>query len=465
MTIQIYCVSLETKVRIFSEGRRIEKIMEKKKIGELLIESGYATAEQVAEALEVQKTKSERICNILIDLGYLSEEGFLEFLGTRPGIASVELARCEIDSEILDLIPRELAIQLEAVPIGKIRNLLTLAMVCPLDEAGRIKLEDVTGLRIKPVLCSRGAVYNALERYYKSPEEAEFVQERAADISELQASLKLRRVATLTEQIEELPTLPEITTAISAIATDPDSSASDLAKVIATDAALSAKILKLANSAAFGFSREISSIQHAVALLGFKATHALALSISIFDSLIDKADFDFKAHWNHSYACATLTKLISLHLPSCETEVAFVAGLLHDVGKVVLAMNMHRKQEEATLLHSTSAISAIEAEEKVLGITHAEVGYLLGEHWLLPTTLTNAIRYHHSPELEPEPKGLGSVVFLANLFCDRATPQIDENSAFDAKAREVMETLGIPDGVFARMIETYSDTVSEITIF
>ena len=189
----------------------------KKRIGELLVENGYVTAEQVERALKVQETKRERLVNILIDFGYLSEESFLEFLSTIPGTASVELARCEIEEPVLDLVPRELAVELELVPLGKIRNLLTVAMVCPLDETGREKLENATGLRVKPVLCSRSAVYRALDRYYRKPEDAGLGYASEEDLSALEVSLKLSRVAKLVDEIEELPTLPEIVNAISAI--------------------------------------------------------------------------------------------------------------------------------------------------------------------------------------------------------------------------------------------------------
>ncbi|MBI4832048.1 MAG: HDOD domain-containing protein, partial [Candidatus Lindowbacteria bacterium] len=344
--------------------------MQKKKIGQLLVESGYLTPEQLDHGLRVQKNKKDRICSILIDLGYLTEEGFLEFLATMPGTASMELARCEIDRAILDLIPSELARKLEVVPIGKIGKLLTVAMVCPLDDAGRERLEDVTSLRVKPILCARKAVLRALDRYYEKPEEANTEESIKDSESPLGYSLKLQRVAKLVEEIEQLPTLPDILNLISSVVSDPNSSATDLAKVIASDAALSAKVLKFANSAAFGFSRKISNIQHAVTLLGFKETQALAMSVSIVDQFIDKAQFDFRAYWNHSFACATLARLISQNMGSRGISTAFIGGLLHDVGNVVLAMTMGGKREKANQLQSTIGLPQIEAEEKVLGITH-----------------------------------------------------------------------------------------------
>jgi len=440
---------------------------EKKKIGQLLVENGFVTADQVQRALEVQKTRRERICSILIDMGYLTEGDFLEFLGMIPGAASIELSACEIEREIIDLVSMELAQRLELVPIGKLGNSLTVAMVCPIDEAGREELEKVTGLKVRPVLCSRSAVYTALERYYKESQKDILEEGAGEDLSTLEGTMKLRRVAKLVEEIGEIPTLPSIVNLISEIVNDPNSSATDLAKVISTDVGLSTKILKLANSAAFGFSREISNIPHATPLLGFRQTQALALSVPIFENLINMAKFDFAAFWSHSLRCAKLSKLISLTLTGRGVESAFVAGLLHDMGKVVLAMSMRGRQEQVESLKTSAHLTPVEAEEEVLGITHAEVGYLLGEHWLLPHALTSAIRYHHSPELQPEAESLADVIFLANSFCKIDPSRLEQTATFDDKVLEILGKLAISEVVFQKTLESYSSmaTSPDIQLF
>ncbi len=441
--------------------------MAKKKIGELLVESGYVTTQQVEHALSLQKKRKDRICAILMDLGYLSEQAFLEFLGSMPGIASIDLGGYEIERGIIDIIPGDMARRLEVLPIGKIGKLLTIAMVCPIDEAGREELEHTTGLKVRPVLCGRGSVLKSIERYYRQPEspEPEAIEKAEEDLSALAGTLKLGRVAKLVKEIEELPTLPDIVSAISAIVNDPKSSASDLGKVISTDGALSAKILKIANSPAFGFSRKISDINHAVALLGFRETQAIAVSISIFDLLIGKTDFDFKGYWNHSFACATLAKLISVNLKKHSADLAFVAGLLHDVGKLVLAINLRGKLEKAAALHSGAGTSPIEAEEEILGINHAEVGYLLGEHWLLPQALTSAIRYHHSPELDPDPQSLAPVVYVGNIFSKMSAADLQALDAFEPGVRNALRSLGVSEQAFRKTIELFSGVASDISVF
>ncbi len=437
--------------------------MEKKKIGQLLIEGGYISPGQLKEGLEIQKTKRERICNILMDLGYLSEEDFLEFLSTMPGTASIELSGFEVDQKTLELVRHELARRLELVPLGKLGNLLTVAMVCPLDNAGRKELEETTGLKVRPILCSRSAVLETLDRYYRDLETVNGEEYEEGDLSTLEGPLKLKSIARLVAGIEELPTLPDIVAKVSAVINNPDSSAADLAKVVATDASLSANILKLANSPAFGFSRKVSDIQHAIALLGFKETQALVMSVSVYERLSDSADFDFKSYWNHSFACATLSRLISRSLKAPGMENAFVAGLLHDVGKVVLAVKLRQKREKAISVKTAEGIAEHEAEEKVLGVTHAEIGYLLGEHWLLPPLLTNAIRYHHTPELEPEPKGLGGITFLANRYCKKTPEELTAGTDFDERVRNVLKGIGLSDGTLRVTLEGYAGISSRLS--
>ncbi|RJP70785.1 MAG: HDOD domain-containing protein [Candidatus Abyssobacteria bacterium SURF_17] len=437
----------------------------KRMIGELLVEGGYVTVQQVEYALEVQKKKKkrDRICNILMDLGYLTEEAFLEFLTSMPGMASVELARCEIPSEVLGLVPKELALQLEIVPIGRLRNLLTVAMVCPIDKAGREKLEAVTGLKIKPVLCPRRAVYRALDRYYREPQEIGAGSPVETVMSALDVSLKLQRVARLVQEIEELPTLPAIVSTISAIVNDPKSSSADLAKVISADGALSSKILRLANSPAFGFSRKISDIKHAITLLGFKETQALAMSVAVFDRLsVGQTQFDFKAYWNHSFSCATLSRLLSANLDDHAMETAFVAGLLHDVGKVVLAMSLRDRKIQ---LASADSETRIEAEEKTIGINHAEIGYLLADHWLLPSPLANAIRYHHVPEVELGPKGLSRVVFLADIFSKINTAELSEDMNSNKRVDNILKELNISEGALRKALDGYGEIAADIVVF
>ena len=437
----------------------------KKRIGELLIDHEYISHHQLEEALRAQESKSEKICNILIDLGYLSESDFLEFLSSMPGTASVQLSSCELSPEILETVPAKLAHRLELVPIGTIGNVLTVAMVCPLDTVGTKELEHATGMKVRPVLCSRASVVSIIERYYGHHETDATGPEEPCEpdgTPGLEESLRLSGVARLVEEIEDLPTLPDIVQRVSETANDPNASAADLAEVIATDGSISARLLRLANSPAFGFSRQISRIKDAVALLGFTETKTLVTSVAVLGFLADGVDLDFRAYWNHSFACATLSRLIAKRLRTGGVETAFVAGLLHDVGKMALAMKLPGKQAKVAELCAGGDMTAIQAEEAVFGLTHAEVGYLLGERWLLPPDLTSAIRGHHTPGPEAKPTDIARVVYLADVLCKVPPSDLAGEMDIDESVRDVLELLQLPERELSEALNDFSEIASDI---
>ncbi|GAB4342837.1 MAG: hypothetical protein Kow0099_20760 [Candidatus Abyssubacteria bacterium] len=436
--------------------------VKKKRIGELLVEAGYVSAEQIGEALEIQKTTPKRICAILLDLGYLNEESYLDFMKKTLSTATIELKSCRIDKDVLDLIPRDLAVNLEAVPVSKIGNMLTVAMACPLDVEGQKRLESQTGMKVRPVLCAQSAIRSAIENHYETPKEDDGAEDEATHAENYSA---LAHVIRLVNVVDELPTLPEIVGVVSSIANDPNSSAADLAKVIESDGSLSAKILKLANSAAYGFSRRISSVHNAVALLGFKETQALVTSVKVFDYFVDRPGLDFRNYWNHALTCATLTRLLALNLKSRETENAFVAGLLHDVGKLVLAMADRGAIEGIHDLCSDGVVLSRHMEEELLGVSHAEVGYLLADHWLLPESLSATIRYHHEPDRTPEPRTLPVMVYLANIFSKKKPEELGMQAAFADDIIKMLDLLGLSESAFQKTLGIYSGLASDIMLF
>jgi HD-like signal output (HDOD) protein len=130
-------------------------------------------------------------------------------------------------------------------------------------------------------------------------------------------------------------------------------------------------------------------------------------------------------------------------------------------------MSVGGKQEKADALRSEADMSPIAAEENVMGITHAEIGFHLGEHWLLPPALTNAIRYHHSPELEPAPQDTSGIVFLANAFCKAAADGVANPDAFDERTLQVLENLGMSEVMFRKALDSYSvmERSADVEIF
>ncbi len=213
--------------------------------------------------------------------------------------------------------------------------------------------------------------------------------------------------STLIAQIESMPTLPTVALRVMEVTANPGSSANDLMEIIGPDVSLTAKILKIANSPFYGLTREISSLQHAVTVLGFKEIRNMVISTVAFESFKNiKHDnkFDINKFWRHSFCCGLAAKIIAVDLKSSSNEL-FVAGLIHDIGKLVMYIAF--PVEFLKLVDMMSPLklkyTAFEAEKSVFEIIHDEVGMKLLKKWLFPENLITAVGFHHHP-LEADKK-------------------------------------------------------------
>lgn len=210
-------------------------------------------------------------------------------------------------------------------------------------------------------------------------------------------------------EIREVSTLPQVMIKIMEIVTNENSSAADLAEEITNDASLTAKILKMVNSAYYGFYREIAKVSDAVVVLGFNEIRRLSLAISVFD-MFEGHRLEF---WNHSFVCAAMCDILAKER-LLQEHGAFTAGLLHDIGKSILDQYFSDMFNAAQNLMEERSIAAHEAEMELFGFDHAEIGYWLSERWNLPVTLSEAIRFHHRPESATETPELAQLVHLAD---------------------------------------------------
>lgn len=188
--------------------------------------------------------------------------------------------------------------------------------------------------------------------------------------------------------------------------------------MISRDASLTSKTLKLVNSAFYGFPKKINSITRAIVILGFNKIKNIALSASIFETFrgVTGRGFDTKRFWEHSLAVAIATEVVAKDAGLEEQEDAFVAGLLHDIGKIIIAA--HLKNEFIAIVKSVEeeGLLMAEAEEKVLGANHALIGKWLGEKWKFPDGLVAPTARHHQPRLAREFRELTYAVHLADIL-------------------------------------------------
>ena len=152
--------------RIDGETLKALKDPNRQRIGELLVERKLITPEQLDEALQLQKTHGLKVVEALISLAYFDVSAFIVFLSQQPGTASIELESYEVPRDVLALIPREFAERHEVFPIDKLGRLLTVGMACPLDKVTIKQLENMTKLKVRPLLCSAKSIHSAIVRYY-----------------------------------------------------------------------------------------------------------------------------------------------------------------------------------------------------------------------------------------------------------------------------------------------------------
>ena len=238
-------------------------------------------------------------------------------------------------------------------------------------------------------------------QYLSKPCDAETLQRTVRRAGLLGNSLQNEAVKRLTTRMDRLPTIPSLYTRMIETLQSPDASLEDVALIVQRDPGMTAKILQLVNSAFFGLSRSIASPAEALSYLGMETVKSLVLSLHVFSQYetASPGGISLAQVWTHSLRTAEAARMIARleGLPKKEQDEAFVGGLLHDTGKVVLACNCAWDYLKVCRLAQKQNISLIEAEGQVFSCTHAEVGgYLLGL-WGLPVPVVEVLAFHHAP--------------------------------------------------------------------
>jgi len=233
--------------------------------------------------------------------------------------------------------------------------------------------------------------------------------------------------------LSNLPTLPGVARHISRMVEDKGSSASDIGDIIAKDQVLSARILRLVNSPVYGFPGRISSITHALVLLGFNVVKGLVLGTSVFESFAKQA----QGLWEHSLGCAIVSRRLGRELGMPDAEEIMIAGLLHDLGKAVLSHVAEADFSAALALAQEKQCHIAQAERELFGVDHARVASWIADEWHLPPGLSDALKYHHRPDLAKANKPGTAVVHLADILTrgmgygwpgDNAMPPLDHEA-------------------------------------
>jgi putative nucleotidyltransferase with HDIG domain len=214
------------------------------------------------------------------------------------------------------------------------------------------------------------------------------------------------------EAINALPTVPGTLRQISLMLEKPRITLDELGRFVSNDPALTTKVLKMVNSAAYGFPGRISSVSHAIMLLGLNVIKGLLLGVSVFELMQKTMD----GLWEHSLGCACCARLIAQKKKMKEPEEVSVCGLLHDIGKVVLLLGFPAEFRTAVAEADARGVILHEAEKTCFAATHADVGHWLARKWHFPPNLVDAIGYHHAPHLSRQSPLETAIVHVSDIL-------------------------------------------------
>ncbi len=260
-------------------------------------------------------------------------------------------------------------------------------------------------------------------------------------------------------RIKNLPTVPGVVAKISRMVENPETSAAEVGKLISQDQVLSAKVLRMANSAFFGMSRKISNIPAALMILGFDVVKGLVLTSSVFD-MIQKS---MAGLWEHSIGCAAASGAVATALGRDDAEEILVAGLLHDLGKVVLAINMPEELAVIREKADKENLFFYEAETAILDFHHGEVGLWLAEHWNLPESLGEPMRLHHNPERATVFPECTAIVHIADAIIRGWGFGFPGDSLVPPITPAVWEMLGLKPKDFAAILDILEPKLANLS--
>jgi HD-like signal output (HDOD) protein len=220
----------------------------------------------------------------------------------------------------------------------------------------------------------------------------------------------------------DLPTIPVVATKVMQLIESESATAEELAKVVASDPAVAARVLKISNSSFYGCQRQIQTLSHAIVVLGFSTLKSLVVAASV-KQVYQPYGLTEKMLWEHSFGAGLASRIIAKETRLVSEEEAFLGGLFHDIGKIIMNTMNHLQFQDAMQRTFNDGLTFEEAERQVYPYTHAEVGGLVIKKWNFPDMLMHAVLNHHTFDFAEDEDSyqvsLTCVVGLANMFCHK----------------------------------------------
>jgi HD-like signal output (HDOD) protein len=247
------------------------------------------------------------------------------------------------------------------------------------------------------------------------------------------------------KHIRDLPSLPAVVVELLSSMEQEDIDVHLLAAKITLDQSLTAKTLRLANSSFYGMQSKVTSIQQAMAVLGFHSIRSLVMACSITGSFTPGSGnrFDFQGFWRHSIGAAVAARVLAPRLHQ-HAETAFTSGLLHDIGMLVLATRFPLQYQVMLDYRDEHDCYIVEAERAVFGLDHAQVGSTLAAHWKFPAAIQAAVAGHHTLA-EPDMISLPLTIYVANILAHALDLSGQEDDLVPPMSHQAWRTLALSD--------------------
>ena len=266
-----------------------------------------------------------------------------------------------------------------------------------------------------------------------------------------------REVWAILEKIKDLPTLPGVYLKLNRLLQDKQASLENVSRIIEVDPALSAKILRLVNSAFYGMRSKCSSISHAIMVMGFNTVKNAVVSVSVLDTLSFKGqlqDFDIAGFWRHSISVAVLGRQLAEKSRLVPGEDSFMAGLLHDIGKIIMFIYFRDEFTKTVQKMQEAKCSFADAEGEVAVIDHVQIGAYLTRKWQLPENIIEAVAGHHYHVSSSASSGLVECVMAGNALSNAGYRLDPDDYVFETHIEKALTPLLVePDSWLPQALE------------
>jgi len=256
------------------------------------------------------------------------------------------------------------------------------------------------------------------------------------------------------KRMTDLPSLPAVIAQVLEIVEGGEPSADELAAAIEADRAFTAKVLRIANSAFYGLSHEISTVREAIIIIGFGAVRSIAIAAAVVSGVWVEDDlFDARKFWTHGLRCGLFADALASMLPTVKPEIAFTLGVLHDIGQVIILQTIPDNYHDVMTTLQQHRKYLWQVERDVLGFDHGEIGGRASRKWRLPPVYCEAIEYHHEPAAAPAESRLAQMLALADSLSHHAGISGPPERTVQPVYRGLWEPLGLSEAAVRQVLE------------